>query len=130
MCTGCASLRTVGCTATYRYDPRDKLVREVNGHGATTDYTLDAAGNITRELVSAGAKDTAYAYTGQLTSVSRRRDAARLVRPHRQSRLHHPGQRSQPNCAPGSGGSYSAQVLADYSYDYLDRMTQYRSEPP
>lgn len=34
---------------------------------------------------------------------------------------------SHANCAPGSGGTYSAQVLADYRYDYLDRMTGYRS---
>ena len=42
----------------------------MNGHGATTDYTLDAAGNITRELVTGdGARDVTYAYAGnQLTS--------------------------------------------------------------
>ena len=34
---------------------------------------------------------------------------------------------TQANCAPGSGGTYSAQVLADYRYDYLDRLTAFRS---
>lgn len=34
---------------------------------------------------------------------------------------------SQADCAVGSGGTSSAQVLADYGYDYLDRMTRYRS---
>jgi YD repeat-containing protein len=42
-----APCRSAACTATYLYDPRDKLVREANGHGATTNYTLDAAGNVT-----------------------------------------------------------------------------------
>ncbi len=125
-----APCRSTACTATYLYDPRDKLLREVNGHGATTNYTLDAAGNITRETVTGdGAKDVTYAYTGQqLTSVT----AGGATQKH----WYDPDGNldcvtlstgSQANCAPGSGGSYSAQVLADYSYDYLDRMTQLRS---
>ena len=37
-------------------------MREVNGGGATIDYTLDPAGNITRELVTGdGAKDVSHA---------------------------------------------------------------------
>jgi len=125
-----APCRTASCTASYTYDAQDRLRREVNGHGATTDYTLDAAGNITRELVTGdGAKDVTYAYTGsQLTSVT----AGGATQRH----WYDPNGNldcvtlptgSQANCAPAAGGSYSPQVLADYSYDYLDRMTQFRS---
>ncbi len=125
-----APCRSTACSATYLYDPRDKLLREVNGHGATTNYTLDPAGNITRELVTGdGAKDVTFAYSGQqLTSVT----AGGATQKH----WYDPNGNldcvtlstgSRANCAPGSGGSYSPQVLADYSYDYLDRMTQLRS---
>src|SRR5262249_6502751 len=34
------------CTATYNYDPRDRLVQNNDGHGNQTSYTLDGAGNI------------------------------------------------------------------------------------
>jgi RHS repeat-associated protein len=125
-----APCRIAACTATYLFDPRDKLVREVNGHGATTDYTLDPSGNITRELVTGdGAKDVTYAYTGtQLTTVTTGGATQKYwYDPTGNLDCVTLASGSQANCAVGSGGTYSAQVLADYSYDYLDRMTQHRS---
>ena len=125
-----APCRTATCTATYLYNPRDKLVREVNGHGATTDYTLDPVGNITRELVTGdGAKDVTFAYTGvQLTSVT----SAGVT----QKYWYDPNGNvdcvtlstgTQANCAVGAGGARSPQVLSDYTYDPFDRLIQYRS---
>ena len=105
-------------------------MREVNGGGATIDYTLDPAGNITRELVTGdGAKDVSHSYTGaQLTSVT----AAGAT----QKFWYDPtgnvdcvtlASGSQADCAVGSGGTSSAQVLADYGYDYLDRLSRPRA---
>jgi RHS repeat-associated protein len=120
-----------GCTATYLYDPRDKLVREVNGHGATTNYTLDGAGNMTRETVTGdGAKDVTYAYTGmQLTSATAAGATQKFWYDPTSGNLDCVtlSTGGQANCAAGAGGSYSPQVISDYSFDYLDRMTQYRS---
>lgn len=37
------------CTASWEYDARDRLLKEINGTGTTTEYALDAVGNITQE---------------------------------------------------------------------------------
>ena len=41
--------------AAWSYDARDRLTREVNGIGQTTDLTLDAAGNAVQELTTGSA---------------------------------------------------------------------------
>ena len=38
------------CTASYGYDPRDRLVSNNDGHGDQTNYTLDGAGNIQKQV--------------------------------------------------------------------------------
>lgn len=125
-----APCRTSACTATYLYDPRDRLVREVNGHGATTNYTLDSAGNVTRELVTGdGAKDVTYAYAGnQLTSATAGGSTQKYwYEPTGNLDCVTLATGTQANCVPGSGGTYSPQVLADYQFDYLDRLERYRT---
>jgi YD repeat-containing protein len=43
--SGSGTTRTAG-TATYGYDPQDRLVSNNDGHGDATTYTLDGPGNI------------------------------------------------------------------------------------
>jgi RHS repeat-associated protein len=113
------------CSATYTYDPRDRLVNSNDGHGGTTAYTLDGAGNILTETVNGASKT--YTYTGnqlqQVTSGGATAkywydDAGRLA-------CVTTSAGSSADCAPPL--QPSSALLADYSYDYLDRLATYRA---
>jgi RHS repeat-associated protein len=54
------------CTATYAYDALDRLTRELKDRGTTTeatDYELDPAGNVRKEVT--GSSTTFFTYAGQ-----------------------------------------------------------------
>lgn len=125
-----APCRTSACTASYTYDARDRLVTEVNGHGATTTYTLDPAGNVTQEAITGdGARTTSYAYTGnQLTSATTGTATQRyFYDPHGNVDCVTTSTGTAADCAAPTGGTVSPRLLADYSYDYLNRLAGYRS---
>ncbi len=114
------------CTATYTYDPRDRLVNTNDGHGKTTAYTLDGSGNILTEAAN-GTTTKTYTYTGnqlqQLTSGGATAkywydDVGRLA-------CVTTAAGSSADCAPPL--QPSGNLLADYSYDYLDRLSTYRA---
>lgn len=122
--------RTSACTTTYRYDPRDRLVEEKRERGGTTKvtaYTLDPAGNIVRE--ERDGVVTTFDYVGnQLQKLTRGT--------HVQNYFYDAdgnldcitlGVGTKADCAAPEGGSVSAKLLADYSYDYLNRLTSFRS---
>lgn len=44
-----ASCYSTTCTASWRYDSRDRLIQETNGTGTTTQYGLDVYGNIVQQ---------------------------------------------------------------------------------
>ena len=67
---------STACTATYQYDPRDRVIHEDNGHGGVTDYKLDGAGNILTENQTGSTTNTrASQYLGnqlqQVTTTAR-----------------------------------------------------------
>ena len=115
------------CTRKFVYDPRDRLVKEDDGHSGATSYTLDPAGNVTREAKGASTID--YSYTAnQLTQVQSGTNVNKYFY----------DDFGNLDCITGSTGleshcSKSAQdtpatgVLSDYAYDDLNRMTNYRS---
>src|SRR5262249_58703631 len=51
------------CTATYGYDPRDRLVSNNDGHGDVTTYGLDGAGNIKTQSTVNGSGTTTVSNT-------------------------------------------------------------------
>ena len=122
---------SVTCTVTYDYDARDRLREENTDNGQSrTTYTLDDAGNILREAITGtGAKTTDYTYDGnRLETVT----TGGSVQEHwydSEGNLDcvtlEAG--SQANCALPTGGTVSPLVLADYTYDYLNRLASYRS---
>ena len=114
------------CTATYTYDPRDRLVGNTDGHGNTTTYTLDGAGNILTETAT-GSPTKTYTYTGnqlqQITAGGTTAkywydDAGRLA-------CTTTAAGTSADCAPPEHPA--ATLLAEYSYDYLDRLATYRA---
>jgi RHS repeat-associated protein len=114
------------CTASYTYDPRDRLVGNNDGHGHTTAYTLDGAGNILTEAVN-GTTAKTYTYAGgQLQQIASGGttnkywydDAGRLS-------CVTTAAGSSADCAPPL--TPSSNLLADYTYDYLDRLATYRA---
>jgi RHS repeat-associated protein len=114
------------CTATYTYDPRDRLVNSNDGHGGTTAYTLDGAGNILTEAATGSATKT-YTYTGNQLQQTTAGGATAKYWYDDAGRL---------GCVTTSAGSSadcapplqpSSTLLADYSYDYLDRLATYRA---
>ncbi len=114
------------CTATYTYDPRDRLVNGNDGHGSTTAYTLDGAGNILTEAVN-GTTTKTYTYTGNQLQQTTAGGATAKYWYDDAGRL---------DCVTTSAGSSAdctppqtpaSTLLADYSYDYLDRLATYRA---
>ena len=114
------------CTATYTYDPRGRLVNTNDGHGKTTAYTVDGAGNILTEAVN-GTTTKTYTYTGNqlqqitaggATSKYWYDDVGRLA-------CITTSAGSAADCAPPQ--QPASTLLADYSYDYLDRLSTYRA---
>lgn len=115
--TPCAS---VTCTARYTYDARDRLTHQDTGAGAGSDYTLDPAGNVTTEVQ--GGATTNYTYRG--TQLDTTTAGGVTTKSHYESR-------GNLDCITGAGGTDAdcgsgSGVLADYSYDHLDRLTGYK----
>jgi len=143
-----------GCTARYAYDARDRLVNTYDGHGGRIAYTFDQpddasrtfgvapitarAGNVTTEETftgasgltggtSAGIENSTY-LGNQLTQVA--------VGPSVSEYYYDPSGNidcvttvagSASTCPESSDDTHDTALLADYSYDGLDRLVSYRS---
>lgn len=123
------------CTASYQYDPRDRLVHEDNGHGGLTDYTLDGASNVLTESQSGTTTSTRTSeYLGnqlqqvtttgpnQATSVQRY-----FYDPLGNLQCVTTGAGSQRDCNVATGGTPTAALLAYNTYDYLNRLIGYHA---
>src|SRR5207253_5712189 len=56
---------TTTCIAAYQYDARDRVTSESDGHGDTTTYARDAAGNLLQQQVTGSHPSTVgYTYAG------------------------------------------------------------------
>ncbi|MGH2750230.1 MAG: RHS repeat-associated core domain-containing protein [Actinomycetota bacterium] len=135
------------CTARYAYDGRDRTSGYFDGHDTRIDYSFDEAARVTPGIVAAGNLTTEKSYTGAsgLTGGSLDKtktssyDGAQLTEVTEAgstSRYHYDvlgnldcvttSSGSAADCSP-SGSSASANLLADYSYDFSERLVAYRS---
>jgi RHS repeat-associated protein len=114
------------CNASYTYDPRDRLVSQNDGHGSTTAYTLDPSGNILGEAIN-GATTKTYSYLGaQLQQVTAGGQTSKYWYDDL-GRLHCVTTSAGSASDCGSGPTGTANLLADYEYDYLDRLSTYQA---
>ncbi|HYP23538.1 MAG TPA: DNRLRE domain-containing protein [Actinomycetota bacterium] len=115
------------CTRKFVYDPRDRLVKEDDGHSGVTSYTLDPAGNVTREAKGTATID--YSYTAnQLTQVQAGSNVNKYFYDDYGNLDCVTGATGvDTDCSKSAQGSPATGVLSDYAYDDLNRMTNYRS---
>jgi RHS repeat-associated protein len=122
--------RSSSCTATYAYDPLDRLTTFGNGRGSSTAYTLDPAGDVTKQVVTSGSstQTTTFGYTG--TRLSSETDPGGLQTSFFYDTLgnltcatQQGGTASDCNSV-STGGTVSPNVLASYGYDELNRLSQ------
>jgi RHS repeat-associated protein len=115
------------CNASYTYDPRDRLTSQNDGRGTLTNYDLDPSGNIQDEKVN-GNLTKQYAYQGsQLQQVT----AAGMTSNYWYDvvgRLHcvTTAAGTAADCSTAASGA-SSNLLADYEYDYMDRLQSYQA---
>ena len=121
-----------GCTATYEYDARDRLIAHNDGHGTATAYTLDAAGNVAAaaETTAGITTETKYRYLGnQLQAVTPPGGSEQRYWYDPRGNLEcitvQAG--TAGDCALATGGTVSTDVLARYTYDELDRLVRFHS---
>jgi YD repeat-containing protein len=122
------------CTATYGYDPRDRLVSNNDGHGNQTSYTLDGAGNIQTQVVQNGTTTTTTSNTYDPNNLVQLQKSVSGSQTFlywydslgRQQCVTDSGG-SQANCNPSEYTPGSKDLLQDYKYDYLDRLQTYRT---
>jgi RHS repeat-associated protein len=124
------------CDAQYQYDARDRLIQYQPRAGHQTTYALDEpakligdttirAGNITTETKDG--QTTSRRYTGQqLTDLTAGSATAKYwYDPNGNVDCVTTSAGSQSNCSP-SDGTTPSNLIADYGYDYLNRMSTSR----
>lgn len=117
------------CAATYGYDSLDRLVNYADGHGTTTSYTLDPAGNITKQVVGATTTTTTFTYTGARLNTETAQGAISKFVYDDNGNLScvTNGVGSAADCGLPTGGTPSPNLLASYTYDDLNRLQAYRA---
>jgi RHS repeat-associated protein len=115
------------CNASYAYDPRDRLISQNDGRGSITTYDLDPSGNIQDEKVNNNITKQ-YAYQGSLLQQV---TAGGMISKYWYddfARLHcvTTAAGSAADCSTAASGA-SSNLLADYEYDYLDRLQSYQA---
>jgi YD repeat-containing protein len=124
------------CDSQYEYDARDRLIREQPRAGVQNTYTFDEpakligdttirAGNITTQ--SKNGQTTSRRYTGtQLTDSTVGAATAKYwYDPTGNLDCVTTSAGSQSDCSPADGAT-PANLVADYGYDYLNRLTSTR----
>jgi RHS repeat-associated protein len=116
------------CTATYTYDPRDNLVAQNDGHGTTTSYTLDADGNVLTQAQN-GTTTQTYTYNGDqiATQTSGGTTLDYWYDSLGRQWCITTAAGSSADCGPSSNSTANSALVADYEYDYLDRLASYRA---
>ena len=123
------------CTASYQYDPRDRLIHEDNGHGGVTDYTLDGAGNILTENQSGNMTSARTSeYLGnqlQQTTTTVPNQPASVQKyfydPLGNLQCVTTGGGSRADCNVATGGTPTVNLLSYDTYDYLNRLIGYHA---
>jgi len=130
------------CTASYLYDPRDRLVQENNGHQTTTTYNnqvngvwypgLDASGNVSQESISTGTTKQ-YSYTGnQLQSITSTLNGVSSTQNYWYTDDGNLWCTTTPagsraNCPLSAQATPPSTLVSAYTYDYLSRLSSYRA---
>ncbi len=115
------------CNASYAYDPRDRLIGQDDGRGSLTTYDVDPSGNIQDEKVN-GNLSKQYTYQGSLLQQVTAGGVTSRYWYDEVGRLHcvTTTAGSAADCTAAPSGA-SANLLADYEYDYLDRLSSYQA---
>src|SRR5262249_5659277 len=123
------------CTATYGYDPRDRLVSNNDGHGNVTTYSLDGAGNIqTQSTVNVSGTTTVSNFYNP-NNVNQLQKSVKGGQSFlywyddlgRQECVTDTTVTQPTICNPSEQVPASPHLLQDYKYDYLDRLQTYRT---
>jgi RHS repeat-associated protein len=115
------------CNASYTYDPRDRLTSQDDGRGTVTTYDLDPSGNIQDEKVN-GNLTKQYTYQGSLLQQVTAGGVVSKYWYDDVGRLHcvTTVAGSAGDCSTAASGA-SSNLLADYEYDYMDRLQSYQA---
>ncbi|MDQ1743407.1 MAG: hypothetical protein QOE23_1746, partial [Pseudonocardiales bacterium] len=116
-----ASCTSATCTARYTYDARDRLTHQDSGAGGSSDYTLDPAGNVLKDIES-DTGTTTNTYKGIQLDTSTVGTTTTKSHYDTHGNLH---------CVTGASGTDAdcngtSSALVNYSYDGLDRLTGYK----
>lgn len=118
------------CTATYAYDARERLTKEVK-RGIETTFALDVAGNLTCER-RAGAPVAGYTYAGNQLETQTSDCAADVIArywPDEEGNLDcvTTAAGSELDCladvAPACPATASATLRSENNYDHLNRLS-------
>jgi RHS repeat-associated protein len=112
------------CTQQYGYDALDRLITANNGHGTTTTYTFDPAGDITQQ--TAGSNTTTFTYNGtRLATETDPNSSAYKFRYDQNGNLDCELKSTgtfASDCVYTVGQTSSANLVARYHYDSQSRM--------
>jgi len=116
------------CSSTYAYDPRDKLIKEVKVRDTTTtvEYGLDPDGNIL-SITTNGSPTKSFTYTGdQLATVTAGGVTQKyFYDPRGNLDCITTDQGSPQDCPQTKGKAVPASLLVDYTYDFMNRLTDF-----
>jgi RHS repeat-associated protein len=118
-----SSCNATACPAAYTYDARDRLINENNGHGGINTYDLDVAGNVRLQTVAG--ITTTNAYVGTQLQQSTRAGVTTKYWYTATGALNciTTSLATDDNpCKQVSTGPGNANLVTDYTYDYLDRL--------
>ena len=124
-----APCRSVECTASWEYDGRERLIKEVAGTGTTSEFRLDAAGNVTEEKRNGATYRTA-SYTGQRLTTSTQAGSSLRYLYDAQGNVDCVVLASwaASTCpAAATGQAVAGELVSDNVYDYRDRLVAVRS---
>lgn len=135
------------CTSTFAYDARDRLVNFYDGHGGRTKYILDESAHITPSVLRAGNTTTEKKFTGATPTTDGTLSSTttyeyigvQLKESTKGSYSNNYIYDAQGNlncitwtgadpdlCKQGASGPSQA-LVADYDYDDLSRLLDYKS---
>jgi RHS repeat-associated protein len=129
--TPCDSFAPLNCSTEFTYDGRDRLTKEtkVRDGGSPTDtlYDLDDAGNVTQIQSPTFTRDMTY-------DGNRLDTVAQAPLPTKKYHYEPDGNLdcittlsgSPSDCPVPTGMNAPPSLVADYAYDYLNRLTSYR----
>lgn len=128
--------RASACAYTYSYDARERLTERVltNSAGAVVSsdtFSLDAAGNVTKEDVARSGTTTSrtMAYSGDRLTALTAAEATQRYFYDAEGNLDcvTTDTGTGSDCNAPTGAAVSPKVVSDHGYDYLDRLLSYRS---